>query len=79
MADQLRVLSMRLEKKTGADSIPTVERVYPNENGIYECVWPYCGYRRHDAAAMWKHVHFSKKHPAATDVLQAAKKLGITR
>ena len=59
----LRELSRQLEEQTGADSIATVERIYLDGDGKrYECVYPDCGFVRYDPVAMWKHVHFSRKH-----------------
>ncbi len=53
-----RALSLKWEKQTGYDSIPTIERVYERTaKGAYVCVWPACRFARHDAVALWRHVH----------------------
>ena len=59
--EELRELSIRLEHKTGYDSIPTIERIYVDDFGskrLYACVWPRCAYRCQDSGVMWRHVHF---------------------
>lgn len=56
--EELREVSLILEKRTGYDSIPTIERLYGDEVGgmpPYECAA--CGYRVRDAVQMWRHVH----------------------
>lgn len=59
----LRELSRQLEEQTGADSIDTVERIYLDGDGRrYECVHPGCPFVRRDPVAMWRHVHFSRRH-----------------
>lgn len=58
--DRARIVeqSLEWERQTGADSIPTIERVYEqNTRGAYRCVWLKCNYTDHDAAVMWRHVH----------------------
>lgn len=54
---ELEQLSVALEDDTGFDSIPTVERLY---DGV--CCFPDCEFHRSDPAALWEHVHFSRKH-----------------
>lgn len=50
--------SLRLERLTGGDSIPTIERVYERtDRGAYRCVYPGCPFVRMSAVAMWRHVH----------------------
>lgn len=60
----LRAISLELEEETGYDSIPTIERTYLDldERDVYECPFPDCSLVRRDSVAMWKHVHFSRKH-----------------
>lgn len=59
----LRELTENIERDTGLDSIATIERVYPDDEGeTCVCVYPECGYRRRDPVEMWWHVHFSDKH-----------------
>lgn len=54
----LEAISLEWEKKTGYDSIATIERIYARAlSGAYWCVWPDCKVRRKDAAKMWRHVH----------------------
>lgn len=54
-------LSLRLEKETGYDSIPTIERVYEaTDTGRICCVWPGCKFRSLEAEDVWRHVHFGK-------------------
>ena len=57
----LRELSIRLERETGFDSIPTIERMY-DDDGVYRCVFPDCHVTRREAAVMWRHVHFGARH-----------------
>ncbi len=72
-ADQLRELSLRLEKETGFDSIQSIERVYDQtERGAYTCCFPGCGLSRRDAAEMWRHVHFSPIHGLSFGVTDPA-------
>jgi hypothetical protein len=59
---ELRDLSVLLERETGFDSIPTIERMYEADSGAYECVFPDCRISRRKAEAMWRHVHFSAAH-----------------
>lgn len=62
--------SLRLERETGADSIPPIERVYPQAaSGAYLCVWPGCKFARRDPAAMWRHVH-GPSHAEARDAIR---------
>ena len=52
--------SLHEERETGADSIPTIERVYERTaTGAYRCVYPGCAIVRRSPAAMWRHVHGS--------------------
>lgn len=59
-----RELSVRLERDTGYDSIPTIERLYydPDDEGRYLCPFPRCPTVRKSAESMWRHVHFTRKH-----------------
>jgi hypothetical protein len=58
--DSVEAISLAWEKKTGCDSIPTIERVYEQTpSGAYCCVEPGCKIRRRDPRAMWQHVHSS--------------------
>lgn len=53
-----RERSLAWEMRTGADSIPTIERVYDQTpSGAYVCIWPGCSFARRNAAALWHHVH----------------------
>ncbi len=55
---EIREISIAWERQTGADSIPTIERIYGRtDKGAYECVWPECEFKRRDPVAMWRHVH----------------------
>jgi hypothetical protein len=80
----LRALSMDLEAVTGADSIPTIERIYRRngpEDGsrpsVYECVFPDCTAVRRDPIAMWRHVHFSRKHGLSFGVTTPEEAAGL--
>jgi hypothetical protein len=64
------LLSLKLERETGFDSIPTIEEMYEqvDENtqeyykddiGALICPTPQCDSTRHTAEAMWRHVHFT--------------------
>lgn len=56
--DDVVALSVAWEKKTGCDSIPTIERVYDRaRSGAFLCPWPKCNVRWHYAGSMWRHVH----------------------
>ena len=72
----LRNASLILEKRTGSDSIPTIEDHYRKcvfVDGFYEdtdtfqCVWPGCVFQADDSAEMWLHVHLSDGHPLSFD------------
>lgn len=70
---QLIDLSVELERRTGFDSIPTIERVYPrSETGplAYRCVFPGCRSGTRSAVNMWHHVHWTH-HPKSFDVKYA--------
>lgn len=57
------LLSLKLEKETGYDSIPTIEENYERDQfARIECCFPWCGATRRTAEAMWRHVHFSEEH-----------------
>lgn len=56
--DDWEALSLLLEQATGYDSIPTIDIHYFKDSGVGECVWPGCRFRRRDALALWRHVHF---------------------
>lgn len=61
MIEGLSEESLKLEQKTGYDSIPTIIRMYAEDvNGVLECVYPRCHFKRHDAEQMWFHVHAGK-------------------
>lgn len=61
--DEIVAESVRGERQTGADSIPTIERVYEtNSAGNYCCPFPGCEFVRNDAVAMWRHVHGPAHH-----------------
>lgn len=65
-SSDVRDWTLRYEADTGYDSIPTIERVYcvGEDEGLYECVHPGCGWRTRDAERMWRHVHgLTRKHP----------------
>jgi len=58
-------LSVRLERETGADSIPTIARMYgdpDSRRGTLACVFPGCRFRTLDPERMWRHVHFNRRH-----------------
>lgn len=56
--DDVDVLSLAWEAATGADSVRTIERVYPRSaGGAFQCVVPGCCFARKDPEAMWRHVH----------------------
>lgn len=61
---RFRELSLRLERETGFDSIPTIERIYedPDRKGRFLCSFPDCKYKTLDPEQMWRHVHFGAKH-----------------
>lgn len=60
---EYRALSERLEKATGFDSIPTIERVYEaTDTGRILCCWLGCKFKSLEAEDVWRHVHFSAKH-----------------
>lgn len=60
-----RAISFGWEGSSGADSIPTIERVYSQtDSGAYECVYPGCGFVRKDSHAMWRHVHSAHGEPS---------------
>lgn len=56
--DQLRLLSVRIERETGFDSIPTIEQHYSDDDGYFACVFPGCRRRTRTSARMWRHVHW---------------------
>lgn len=60
-AEDWEALSLRLEKATGYDSIPTIVEHYSTDTGSFRCVWPGCKFTRNDPYDMWRHVHFN--HP----------------
>jgi hypothetical protein len=61
--DLLAEWSLVLEKRTGHDSAQTIEEHYEQTpSGAYLCAFPGCGYRRHDPAALWRHMCLSGKH-----------------
>lgn len=71
--EKLVAASLVLERRTGYDSIPTVEGFYQTEvwsdeeggyvdSGVYHCPTPGCDWTAKDSVAMWRHVHFSKSH-----------------
>jgi hypothetical protein len=66
----LRAISLNWENETGYDSIETIERLYARSaSGAYCCVWPHCSFARHDAVALWRHVHTAHgKSSLPTDV-----------
>ena len=54
----IEAISLAWEAKTGADSIPTIERLYERTpSGAIVCCWPECPFCRHDAVLLWRHVH----------------------
>lgn len=56
-------LSLMLEGRTGFDSIPTVHGFAERTKvGTLRCYVPGCNLTRPDAAALWRHLHFSMKH-----------------
>jgi hypothetical protein len=56
--EHVEAVSLAWEAATGYDSIPTIERIYDRaQSGAIECAYPDCDFRRHDAEAMWRHVH----------------------
>lgn len=58
-----RKKTLSYEEATGRDSIDTIEEFYEQRGtGAYVCIWPDCGFARHDVRQMWNHVHFARKH-----------------
>ena len=56
--DIAECLSLAWEAATGADSIPTIERMYDRTHtGAYLCVFPDCRFARRDPETVWRHVH----------------------
>lgn len=55
----LDVISVAIENLTGADSIPTIERVYEmdEDERVYVCPWPGCAELCSTPEGMWLHVH----------------------
>lgn len=54
----VEAMSKCWEAETGADSIPTIRRVYDRTaQGAIVCIWPGCTFARHDAVLIWRHVH----------------------
>jgi hypothetical protein len=65
MSADIEAGSLAWEAATGADSIATIERVYDRTSaGAWVCIYPDCSLARHDAAALWRHVHSAHGEPS---------------
>ena len=86
--DAIRQLSIRREVETGADSIPTIERVYertgdvaypPSERrGAICCCFPGCSFHSLSAEKVWRHVHFSPRKHGLHFVVRTPEELLVT-